>query len=193
MTARVIAFAAVGLALWVGVVVARRTRHPVYRIDVIDLVVLSVAIGAVLCGALLLARTSRPEVGVLAVAAATLASLGVLALFSVGLILLGLALLPGLAAARRVQRDASSKAAPAASGVLIVVGLAAMVLMMPLEPAVNCRDGGVATAGRWRDSSVGGASTVGPDGSATGTVRFDGEAYAYRCEDGDLVELRRIG
>lgn len=193
LAARLLAFATVGLALWVGMITARRAGDAVYRFDAIDGAALSVAIGVVLYGAFLLVRTSRPEVALLAVAAATLASLGVLALFSVGLVALAVALIPGVAVLRRVQRAPSGTAQPIASGMLIAVGLAAMVLTVPFAPAVECLDGGVATASRWWDSSGGGAATMAPDGSASGIVRFDGESYAYQCHGSDLAEFRRIG
>lgn len=171
-----------------------RFDEPLYRFDNIDLGLVVVGVAALLSAAALLVTTSRPDVAVLVTLTAALASFGLLAIFSVGILFGVVSLVPGIVLVRRLRDRPQHWQTSVLVGPLIALGLATVMLTVPRSPLVECRSGGGFTvSGTWRDSSGSGFGAGSAGGTASGTVRFDGDTYAFTCHDGKLVVFERLG
>lgn len=171
-----------------------RFDEPLYRFDSIDLALVVVGVAALLTEAALLVTTSRPDVAVLVTLTAALASFGLLAILSVGVLFGVAALIPGTVLVRRLRDQPRHWRTSMLAGGLVALGLATVILTVPRNPLVECHSGGgVTVSGTWRDSSASGFGAESTDETAGGTLRFDGETYAFTCHDGKLVEFETVG
>ena len=90
---------------------------------------------------------------------------------------------------------AALRSSPAIGVVATALAGAVLLFSFVSRPTVECGHGGAATGPgpwwmAWRGGSLSSEGRVGPDGSASGTIRRgDGAVMTYRCADARLVEF----
>ena len=189
--AALIAAAAVAVGVWRFAALARQWRVPAYAMPGHVIAVASVALAAVVIGAVAGARTARVEITLLSIVATALLVYGFLAIFSIGLPLLVLGVLLWAVLVRRLRGGAPLSLL--AAGPVLALGLATVVVLSSQLPVVSCeRGGGVITATPiWLFGGSESGSGSGSSDSAirTGTVTLGSTTFTFACDGDHLVRF----
>lgn len=192
-----LAIAAIALiTTLVSVIVVTHAMEPVYAIPPGVVVAVVVAVGASLAAAAAAVRSTRPDLAILSAAATFLLLLAVVGMLSIGILVLPFAVVAIVLTTTRASSAGRAGARGLVAGPVMAVALALVSLVAVQGPLVRCgRDGSVSTTTPlwWTGSSThsGSSSAVAPDGTTAhrGEIRVGDRTARFECTDDTVTRF----
>jgi len=195
LVAAAAAFVAVLLSAFLAL---RADGNQIIEPQAMDYALLAVATSLIAGGAQLVPWKAEPYIALLGVLGAAALLFGILGAFGIGLAFLPLAIVAVVLLFRALRRRPLSTGRPAAiGGALAGYGAILLYIALIVPATVECfaNGGGSTSSQRWDRSGggyamSGGGSTAG--GIQTGRIESATSIATYRCEQGRVVEFRRV-
>ncbi|TMC41374.1 MAG: hypothetical protein E6J23_14035 [Chloroflexi bacterium] len=192
------AAAFVAVLLFPAFLALRADGNQIIEPQAMDYALLAVATSLIAGGAQLVPWKAEPYIAFLGVLGAAALLFGILGAFGIGLAFLPLAIVAVVLLFRALRRRPLSTGRPAAiGGALAGYGAILLYIALIVPATVECfaNGGGSTSSQRWDRSGggyamSGGGSTAG--GIQTGRIESATSIATYRCEQGRVVEFRRV-